>query len=418
MIRPLPKLTSDQMRASSTIGSTSRAVEELVRNSIVHGKAKHIYVQYSAGMQKTSLQVKDDGSGIEPDALEKYIGVRHCSSNPNGVHDIGVTMFQKGSMSSPSSSSSPYFARKDRTQGGSCDKDSAYIENVAMNDRNSGASLLALVTLSDEVYIVSGNSVKRFQKGKVMAFKRTTQGGLQTSNVETCISISGLFHRHAVRRKYQLKLLQQKSNPDSSSFRRAELSSIRNCIRQLALAYPLVSISFHSRNLSNDSSSKTSTSVLVDEWKLSAPYYEYDNLFTDDSDQQYFDSLSFRMSQDCGFNYNCTMKGENFLRSIKYNEEFRSCPKSSSLVRGIIWTGTMDGKMYERSTNCQFIFINGRILQKMSLFIPLIEEWCTVYNQKFELNGEFDNRFDSENDLVVNILFHNYFLLLILIFLV
>ena len=108
-VQMLSKNTIDYVRSGQVIGSQSRAIEELVRNSILHGKAT--VVDVIIGKTKTSsssrkqgafvpsLQVKDNGIGIDSDSVEKFIGTHYCT-----FHD-GQQLPGKGGFGKSSSNS-------------------------------------------------------------------------------------------------------------------------------------------------------------------------------------------------------------------------------------------------------------------------------------------------------------------------
>ena len=96
-VQMLSKNTIDFVRSGQVIGSQSRAIEELVRNSIVHGKAT--VVDVTIGRTKTSrkrthvpsLQVKDNGIGIDSESVEKFIGTHYCTfqHGQRNLHEKG-----------------------------------------------------------------------------------------------------------------------------------------------------------------------------------------------------------------------------------------------------------------------------------------------------------------------------------------
>ena len=110
----LSQPTIDSVRAAQVIGCHSRAIEELVRNSILHGKATVIDVildrekreALSNGGRKgrttlvPTLQVKDNGIGIDGESLDKFVGTHYCTTQEkdNATKNHGATgVFQQGS---------------------------------------------------------------------------------------------------------------------------------------------------------------------------------------------------------------------------------------------------------------------------------------------------------------------------------
>jgi len=143
--RQLSKQTTNEIRASTNIGSIQRAVEELVQNANIHGRAACIQVSYQVHPQRGSniLQICDDGIGISVNALKNHIGEMHCRSS------------SQISYSEKTHTSSPYFSRY------STEKRQQNDNVSATNAFGNGASLLSLVHLSRQVSIVSRNYVKK-----------------------------------------------------------------------------------------------------------------------------------------------------------------------------------------------------------------------------------------------------------------
>ena len=109
----LPEKAQASVRASQVIGTLPRAIEELVRNSIVHGRATFVDVKLgvvlvnkSKQQQKsrggftnrendsgdetrnaTILEVKDNGIGIDSVSCETMIGTVYCSTSKQTNHD-------------------------------------------------------------------------------------------------------------------------------------------------------------------------------------------------------------------------------------------------------------------------------------------------------------------------------------------
>ena len=443
MIRCLTKDTCDQMRASSTIGSLTRAVEELVRNSIVHGKAHKIIIEYTTGgarshhpVNMSTLQVTDDGIGIDIDALQKYIGETYCSSviNDDTTTATSVTSSSDNcddnndeSRKSVSSSSSPYFSKYQRKRsshsygyGGHLNSNKEDVDDgrngihsTMLQQHGNGATLLALVTLSHQVTISSIKKqyvdVKRFCNGEVVSFTTTQRHQhdlkMTTNNVSsphsgTSITITGLFHRHAVRSKHQqicheqhnhrqqqLLLRADRSVSVSSTSaishqQRSELSHVRNCLKVLAFAYPHVDISFHHiRRQSLDSSlkqvSSSNSHSLVEQWPVhSQPRHDYsDEIY---EQRSYITNISDKIGLLTGFESIC-----HHLIPIRYQCSFQKYSKSSMNSKwhlsGVISNLESNCSSTKR---CQHIFVNGRPVKSASVFISAVD--CAFHSIKHE----------------------------------
>ena len=206
----LDQHTAASVRGSQVIGSVSRAIEELLRNA-VDGCAKSCIISVGT----SEITVCDDGIGIDPDAMRLFIGTEYCSNN--GV-DTGR---KKGE--SLRSIASLCVEMKIET--------SCWWKSNDSNIRNSNASFGARKLVRSE---------KVFRGGSVVFFNQFHDGNNSQSAIiptlterkkmsGTTISLRGLFHQHAVRRKSM--------EGGSNSL---ELNRIGSSLRLLALSYPRV----------------------------------------------------------------------------------------------------------------------------------------------------------------------------------
>ena len=215
----LDKQTAVAVRSSQVIGSVWRAIEELLRNS-VEGCAKSCTI--SVGIDE--IVVCDDGVGIDPEAMRLFIGTEYCSNHGGGT------------------------------------------------ESRKGESLLSIAALCAEMKIetscwwnASGSIVRKrntvfearqfqlvrtqkvFRDGSVRFFNQSLGGNNshceiipKTSKIKessgTTITLRGLFHQHAVRRK-QIQ---------GSSHARELNQIIGTSLRLMALSYP--SVAFELRN--------------------------------------------------------------------------------------------------------------------------------------------------------------------------
>ena len=198
------------IRGSQVIGSVSRAVEELILNS-VNGCSKSCVISVGAN----EIVVSDDGAGIDPEAMRLFIGKEYCS-NKNGRN--GESLRSIASLCSEMKIESACW----------------HPGNTDSRKRKSSA---------ENGYIV--RSEKIFRDGVVVSFSHSednsttsaiipTLANAGTGKAGTKITIRGLFHRMAVRRKQCAQ-----ANQDGTS-NSAELNRIRTCVRLLALSYPSV----------------------------------------------------------------------------------------------------------------------------------------------------------------------------------
>jgi DNA mismatch repair ATPase MutL len=182
------KLLNDQaaaaVRGSQVIGSVSRAVEELVRNS-VEGCSKSCVI--SVGPNE--IIVSDDGVGIDAEAMCALIGTEYCSN--------------------------------DEGTGG-----------------RKGETLRSLASLCVEMKVETAcwhceNSVPR-RMNSLGSSKLIPNYHNKATKTGTVVTLRGLFHRHAVRRKHHTLAKHDKA------YNGRELTQIRVCLRLLALSYPCV----------------------------------------------------------------------------------------------------------------------------------------------------------------------------------
>ena len=395
------------MRASSTIGSVPRALEELIRNSIVHGKAKSVVVQYIRGSSQnnymSTLYVLDDGIGIDSNALQKYIGETYCSS-------VNKDTVRGSSREGNEGQLSPYFTKRrqyNATNNHECNDLTRNFEKtnpILAQQHGNGASLLALVTLSHQVTIISKTSksstnqnyVKKFCNGTAISFTKRSCMGISSinkneslgSNSGTSISITGLFHRHAVRSKHQQLLHEQRQqktfsmsttiSSSTSSQQRSEINQMRNGLKIISLAFPNVNITFQHIERRNQDLSRSISNTAVETWPTSS----FLRLNSDLDPNYFMNALLYRIGTITGNENVCSN-----LKLLRYSEV--RYPKASIhgkwTAAGFVSNPVND--LPKLPKRCQYIFINGRGLRNMSTFISTVEstyQSLTDYPSKFK----------------------------------
>lgn len=165
-VQLLDESTIVSVRAGQQIGSLPRAIEELVRNSILHGKAKFVDITIGTTKMKpiggtvNYIEVFDDGIGIDIESTRCLIGTEHCTSQP-----------YRSSQDDTSGNSDENYKTgiKHKIHTGpalrSQDDDDA---NVSIR----GESLKALAVLCIEMHVATASSIKRSSCTR-------TQGGTQ-----------------------------------------------------------------------------------------------------------------------------------------------------------------------------------------------------------------------------------------------
>ena len=189
------------------VGTVSRAIKELVHNS-VQSSAKSCIV--SVG--QSEIIVSDDGVGIDTSAMHHFIGTDNCSndSTNDGNGKRGESLRSIASLCAEMKVETACWAA----------------DNNRKRKQENG-------------YIIQSEKV--FKEGVVVSFNQSTGGSNSSSAIipklgittktkpGTKVTIRGLFHRHAVRRKHQEK-----------STNSTEFTQIRSSLRLLALCYPNV----------------------------------------------------------------------------------------------------------------------------------------------------------------------------------
>lgn len=283
MLRQLDKNTEKVVRSEQVIGSISRAIEELVRNSIQHGNATKIKILFLHSDGKNNvidhqcchsvIQVQDDGNGIPQDALKGWIGTDYCS-----------TARIKNTISNGVPCSTKKIKRKGNTHDADADANRKNDWNdIILNHQNRGESLKSLATLSVKMIIVStesGTCKKVIENGNVTSFesslssnsnnptllsslssdtsilRRSSSYHNSFSTRGTAVKLVGLFERHAVRKRHLLfqsfgcsigssdhHTQHHSSNQHEQQRKKQLVAHLKSCIRILALSYPSVSIS-------------------------------------------------------------------------------------------------------------------------------------------------------------------------------
>ena len=234
-IKFLDDHTAASLRGSQVIGSISRAVEELVLNSI-QADAKSIRIKLSNNNEEVIVQ--DDGVGINADAMRRFIGTEYCSTSTG---DSDESRNGKGETLRSLVSLCVHMKIE------SC---SCYTEDKNKKRALSTVNGLSSLNYSKGRCIVQ--SEKIFRNGNVISFNQSNKEDDETvarqviipkldwkSNEHTTgttvsgttITLRGLFHQHAVRRKQHYQACQDKATNYSYQL-------IQTCIRILALSYP------------------------------------------------------------------------------------------------------------------------------------------------------------------------------------
>jgi len=342
-IKCLTDQTAASIRGSQVIGSVSRAIEELVHNS-VEGCAKSCVV--SVG--KSEIIVSDDGMGIDPEAMRMFIGTEYCS---NDSHDRVVA--KKGEALRSIAS----LCVEMKIETACCSK------NADNRKRKLGTK--EVPKSGSNGYII--RSEKVFKDGVVVSFNQSSGGNAISSVIiptlsdaykekaGTTITIRGLFHRHAVRRKHSNLAGEEK---ESSS---AELAQIRACLRLLALSYPNVAF-----ELRNGSTGKVDCSYKSPEWahKFTGPSTSSLPTVTATSPSLIMESRALTLRL-CEVYPNDFIEENSIELAFEENKETSNSKKDSSRtnfrVFGALCISDDSDEDTVRNRELEIVSINGRL---------------------------------------------------------
>jgi len=222
-IQLLDDKAATSVRGSQILGSFPRVIEELVRNSI-QGYSNSIVISLR-GLDE--IIIIDDGVGIDGLTMKDYIGTAHCSSLNDGK---GETLRSLASL---------------------CVE--MKVETACWCLGEFGSSRL---TASEKLFrdgaVIYCNRLDNNDTTSEIIPKYTSNSATMNSS-GTTVTLRGLFHRHAVRRKqYTLQ-------------NTLVLTQIASCLRLIALAYPCISFELRSSMGNNIDFSFTSSTRTVTE---------------------------------------------------------------------------------------------------------------------------------------------------------
>ncbi len=390
-VKELPNETKASIRATQVIGSLSRAIEELVRNSIEHGRATLVDVK--VGMFRaqngpsTLLEVKDNGVGIDAKSTEKWIGMSHCSSSDsrrNGLYDRGntstITTTQqslKGETLKSLAALSVEFRISTSSRERIENEEEAEIRVFSMHTAPSAPSKSRKRKLTRE-----SNSSHVKQLGELITSEKVIRNGsivssfqstrnhtlnLQSSDTGTTVQLYGLFHKFAVRKR-QYEICSQSQN--DKSLNRIRMRQARSCIQVLALAFPNVSIRLY------DTGSKNIDTC----WNRA----QIRNC-------SYLESMKHRLKESLGgrLDPHHSMIDVQFSeRSANLSRKFLTATKNRNgwSLQGVLCVSNLtkpssyntNGSMSERLTGSisrnEFVFVNGKLSKQNASLGELIHK--------------------------------------------
>lgn len=383
--------TKSTLRAGQVIGTLPRAIEELVRNSIEHGKATCIDV--SMGVAKTQnhgrttvLEIKDNGNGIDANAAEKMIGEMHCSSNASKMNQSEIErQFVHDSFKGETLKALAALSIEFRLMTASkvYDRDNHLINERSLAPSKRKFSREGTRVMVCEKVIKEGASVSFKSSTLPMTdspFRNSTRNDTQ-SYTGTLIKVLGLFHTFAVRKRHYN--INSRSHQDFSNDR-AMLCQVRNCIQVLALAYPYVAI-----RLFTDKSSHT-------------PDLCWSNVCS--SNSSFNKCAGHRLIQLCGEETlsRYSFIEVDFVEGLSSSDRYTYIPLQSTgslgsstsrwKIKGVLCCDESDKKNLEYDTEMvptrsrlkDYIFING----KQSKTNPGFEDWMQKFASRTNHSSE------------------------------
>lgn len=284
-VQVLPKSTSDFVRAGQVIGSSFRAMEELVYNAVVHGRGKVIDITFgttgggTAGSSSAMafLKVADDGIGIDEASTRQYIGTKNCSSQilfrdnksaTDATADVAqMKNYCKGESLKALASLSIEFrifttcvversgedgilsasaAQKETPCGGGAirrrnllasapEKPLKKRKRKSFLDESASSIHRSQQKAPRAALVTSTMSTEKIVRNNETFLFRSFPNTNVVKPTGTSIELFGLFHKHHVRLKQHQQMMQDGNH-------QVPWSKVRNCVQVLAMAYPHVTI--------------------------------------------------------------------------------------------------------------------------------------------------------------------------------
>ena len=429
-IRPLSTAASTAVRAGQVIGSFSRAVEELARNAASASAGR---ITLTVGVDSSStpyLQVSDDGIGIDPESLRQYVGIEHCSSrrtsDSTGSQSIGLfaergeslrsiaalSMEMRLSTCTRVSSGAPYRpghrGDKKRRVGNtkqivSCEKVIRESEVVSFRSSIDQAQLPSSSILPSSI----GSSTRPTSSRQTFISNPKQTG--------TTVTVLGLFHRYAVRRRRHdieakkgdtvasrkaTRLSDGAAQLSSTSSDRADLYQARICLRSMALAYPLITFRLvNGRTGAVDSSWEAltpsiSTPIAMPRFDPSLPMSASFSVRRPGSQGTPTDannitsSLSRRLDQLCGdaasnpTTIACLYEEEESLRGVGGKKAWAvvgALSFNATTVESLNTNDDSGSKRISRTRQHELIFINNRPARHVSSLADIVQSELSTF---------------------------------------
>ncbi|KAL3781340.1 hypothetical protein ACHAW5_010140 [Stephanodiscus triporus] len=246
-------------------------------------------------MGLNEIVVADDGIGIDAEAMRELIGTEYCS-NDEGTGRKGETLRSLALLC---------VEMKVETACWCCDN------SVPRQTTSSSGSSKLIV------------SEKLLRDGSLVFFNRSPgiipNDNNKATKTGTVVTLRGLFHRHAVRRKHHTQSKQDKASNGR------EFAHIRACLRLLALSYPTVSFQLRDGttekvDLSCSSSLQTLESSRTLSFESRALLLRLRELYPDDFPQEDSTELSLEEDHFRAFGVLCISKDDDDGVAVRNRE--------------------------------------------------------------------------------------------------
>ena len=416
-IQSMPESTSAFVRSAQVISSYFRAIEEIIRNSILHGLCSNVTITINKTKDdQLHVNITDDGIGLEETAMRDFIGTRYCSSTGGSLSAQSIV--SRGE-SLKAIADLCIELRISSTHG---------IWNTSdVSDRKRASSVSLLTAPSKKkrrenpsehctsqfgysrAYSHLVTSEKIIQSGKVVSFKSkrhlVDEAKENRIGTGTVVQLFGLFHRCHVRQKQYLRNFGELSATDNTiSENSFSNTKIKHCIQMLAAAFPFVNFQFYPPSPSNQLPAVLATRERY-EWLTSMGEersFECKSLRHED----WWSFVRFRFCQMIGdkFNKDAKILKIDFYEDSNDDEAnddysgrrlFSNDKETQWKVQGILYINKacIESEICARSRQHELIFVNHRLLRNNMAVADIVQSICAQFYGIKKSNGTYGHIF-------------------------
>jgi DNA mismatch repair ATPase MutL len=415
-IQSMPESTSAFVRSAQVISSYFRAIEEITRNSIMHGLCSNVTITINKTKNnRIHVNITDDGLGLEETAMRDLIGTRYCSSTGS----LSAQCIASRGESLKAIADLCVEFRISSTHG------ICKTSDVSDQSRASSVSLLTAPSKKkrreypsehctsqlgySRAYSHLVTSEKIIQNGKVVSFKSkrhpVDEAKENRIGTGTVIQLFGLFHRCHVRQKHCLRNFAELSTTDNTISENSFSSTkIKHCIQMLAAAFPFVNFQFYPPSPSNQLPPVLATRERY-EWLTSMGEersFECKTLLH----ENWWSFVKFRFCQMIGdkFNKDAKILKINFYEDSNDDEAnddysgrrlFSNDKQTQWKVQGILCINKayLESETCPRSRQHELIFVNHRLLRNSVAVADIVQSICAQLYGIKRSNGTYEHIF-------------------------